>query len=54
MEILNKLRKITGFDFSGLKKFQGKFAVVFKLFSDNKNVVVNGPVINININGFKK
>lgn len=54
MEILNKLQKVIGFDFSKLKRFQSKIAIVFKFLSDNKKVEINGPVVIINLNGFKK
>lgn len=54
MNILDKLQSVIKFDFSGLKKFQGKIALNFQLFSNNKKVINNGSSITININGLDK
>lgn len=51
MELLNKLQKVTGVDFSGLKKFKNKITLILKINSDNKKVEINGPVIILPING---
>lgn len=56
MDILSKLHSLIKFDFSGLKKLQGKISTSIQILSNNKSekIINNGPNITININGLNK
>jgi len=54
MDILGNLQSIFKIDLSGLKKLQTKVQIIFQAFSNNKKIVIKGPIIIINTNPLDK